>query len=161
MGFVGLVEAYTSHYFHHDVWSGHHEVLYVYTISWLFVCAFLWIITHVNSFQRDQKHWRHNGRDGVSNHQPHDCLLNRLFRLRSRKTPKLRITGFCARNSPVNSPHKWPVTRKMFPFNVVIMNIFFFTYFIKFILWYNISRHRRAKCANRSEYLTSNQAYNI
>ena len=25
--------------------------------------------------------WRHNGHDGVSNHQPHDCLLNRLFRL--------------------------------------------------------------------------------
>ena len=24
--------------------------------------------------------WRHNGRDGVSNHQPHDCLLNRLFK---------------------------------------------------------------------------------
>ena len=23
--------------------------------------------------------WRHNGRDGISNHQPHDCLLNRLF----------------------------------------------------------------------------------
>ena len=23
--------------------------------------------------------WRHNGRDGVSNHQPHQCLLNRLF----------------------------------------------------------------------------------
>ena len=26
--------------------------------------------------------WRHNWRDGVSNHQPHDCLLNRLFRRR-------------------------------------------------------------------------------
>ena len=24
--------------------------------------------------------WRHNGRDSVLNHQPHDCLLNRLFR---------------------------------------------------------------------------------
>ena len=24
--------------------------------------------------------WRHNGRDSVSNHQPHDCLLNRLLR---------------------------------------------------------------------------------
>ena len=24
--------------------------------------------------------WRHNGRDSASNHQPHDCLLNRLFR---------------------------------------------------------------------------------
>ena len=23
--------------------------------------------------------WRHNGRYGVSNHQPHDCLLNRLL----------------------------------------------------------------------------------
>ena len=22
-------------------------------------------------------HWRQNGRDGVSNHQPYDCLLNR------------------------------------------------------------------------------------
>ena len=26
---------------------------------------------------------------------------------------------------PVNSPHKWPVTRKMFPFDDVIMNTFF------------------------------------
>ena len=25
---------------------------------------------------------------------------------------------------PVNSPHKWPVTRKMFPFDDVIMNRF-------------------------------------
>ena len=24
--------------------------------------------------------WRHNELDGVSDHQPHDCLLNRLFR---------------------------------------------------------------------------------
>ena len=45
--------------------------------------------------------WRHNGCDGVSNHQPHDCLLNRLFRLRSKKTPKLSVTGLCAGNSPV------------------------------------------------------------
>ena len=44
--------------------------------------------------------WRHNGRDSVSNHQPHDCLLNRLFRRRSKKTSKLRVTGFCAGNSP-------------------------------------------------------------
>ena len=37
--------------------------------------------------------WRHNGRDGVSNHQPHDCLLNRLFSRRSKETSKLRVTG--------------------------------------------------------------------
>ena len=44
--------------------------------------------------------WRHNGRDGVSNHQPPDCLLNRLFRRRSKKTSKLRVTGLCEGNSP-------------------------------------------------------------
>ena len=45
--------------------------------------------------------WRHNGRDGVSNHRPHDCLLNRLFRRRSTKIWKLHVTGICAGNSPV------------------------------------------------------------
>ena len=45
--------------------------------------------------------WRRNERDGVSNHQSHDCLLNRLFRLRSKKTSKIRVTGLCAGNSPV------------------------------------------------------------
>ena len=67
--------------------------------------------------------WRHNGQDGVSNHRPLDCLLNRLFKRRSKKRSKLRATGLCAGNSPgpVNSPHKRPVTRKMFPFDDVIM----------------------------------------
>ena len=67
--------------------------------------------------------WRHNDHAGVSNHQPHACLLNRLFRRRSKKTSKLRVTGLCAGNSPgpVNSPHKGPVTRKMFPLDDVIM----------------------------------------
>ena len=44
--------------------------------------------------------WRHNGHNGVSNHQPYDCLPNRLFRRRSKKTSKLRVTGLCAGNSP-------------------------------------------------------------
>ena len=67
--------------------------------------------------------WRHNGHDSVSNHQPRDCLLNCLFRRRSKKTSKLRVTDLCAGNSPgpVNSPHKWPVTWKMFPLDDVIM----------------------------------------
>ena len=36
---------------------------------------------------------RHHGRDDVSNHQPYDCLLNRLFRRRLKKTSKLCVTG--------------------------------------------------------------------
>ena len=67
--------------------------------------------------------WRHNERDGVSNHQHHDYLLNCLFGHRSKKTSKLRVTGLCGRNTPVTGefPHKGPVTRKMFPFDDVIM----------------------------------------
>ena len=45
--------------------------------------------------------WCHNGRDSVSSHQSHECLLKRLFRRRSRKTSKLRVTGLCVGNSSV------------------------------------------------------------
>ena len=45
--------------------------------------------------------WRHNERDGVSNHRCLDCLLNRLFRRRSKKTSKLCVTGLCEGNPPV------------------------------------------------------------
>ena len=51
----------------------------------------------------------HNEHDGVSNHQPHDCLLNRLFRCRSKKTSKLRVIGLCEGNSPVTG--KFPAQR--------------------------------------------------
>ena len=37
----------------------------------------------------------------IANHQPHYCLLNLLFRRRSKKTSKLRVTGLCEGNSPV------------------------------------------------------------
>ena len=59
--------------------------------------------------------WRQNELNGVWNHWCHGCLLNRLFRHRSKKTSKLRITGLCAGN------YIGPVTRKMFPFDDVIM----------------------------------------
>ena len=49
--------------------------------------------------------WRHNGRDSVSNHQPHDCLLNCLFGRGSKKTSKLRVTGLCVGNSPVTGEY--------------------------------------------------------
>ena len=42
----------------------------------------------------------HNGHDSVSNHQSHNCFLNRLFRHRSKKTSKLCVTGLCVGNSP-------------------------------------------------------------
>ena len=52
--------------------------------------------------------WSYNGHNGVSNHQPHDCLLNRLFRRRSKKTLKLRVTGLCEGKSSVTGEFPAP-----------------------------------------------------
>ena len=54
--------------------------------------------------------WRHNERDGVSNHASLDSLLNRLFRLRSKKISKLRVTGICQGNTPVTVEFPWQRT---------------------------------------------------
>ena len=43
----------------------------------------------------------HNEHEGISNHRRLDCSLNRLFRRRSKKISKLRVTGLCEGNSPV------------------------------------------------------------
>ena len=67
--------------------------------------------------------WRHNGRDGISNHQLHDCLLSRLFRSTPKKISKLSVTGLCAGNSLVTGefPTEMASNAKMFPFDDVIM----------------------------------------
>ena len=107
--------------------------------TYIHVCDYMWIkllnvlmvgsvdstLQGIKLFFCNPLQWRHNGRNSVSIHQPHDCLLNRLFRRRSKKTSKLRVTGLCVgiHRWPVNSPHKWLVTRKMFPFNDVFIGI--------------------------------------
>ena len=62
--------------------------------------------------------WYHNERDDVSNHQPHDCLLNRLFRRRSKKTSTHRVTGLCVGNSPATG--EFPAQRASNAENVTI-----------------------------------------
>ena len=81
--------------------------------------------------------WRHNDCDGVSNHLRFDCLFNRLFKRGSKKyyTPaSLAFVIWIHRwpGWPVESPHKGPVTRTMFPFDAVFMK---YTHFcsIKYI----------------------------
>ena len=75
--------------------------------------------------------WRHNGRDSVSNHQPHDCLLNRLFRRRSKKISKPRVTGLCVGNSPGTGE---------FPAQMA-------SYAEHFSIWW---RHHESKCTGNS-----------
>ena len=58
----------------------------------------------------------------VSYHRRLACLINRLFRRRSKKTSKFRVTGLCEGNPPVTcGPVTGPVTWQMFPFDDVIM----------------------------------------
>ena len=85
-------------------WQYHHKAKHnlnnLCTVYWCFLrTGDLINLTRRNWCNSLQ--WRHNGRDSVSNHQPHHCLLSRLFRRKSKKTSKVRVTGLCVGNSPV------------------------------------------------------------
>ena len=70
--------------------------------------------------------WRHNERDGVSNHRRLDCVQTVCSGVDQRKHQRSTSLAFVRgiHRWPVNSPHKEPVTRKMFPYDHVIMNSF-------------------------------------
>ena len=67
--------------------------------------------------------WCHNEHDGVSNHQPHDCLLSHFLGTHQRKHQSSMSLAFVRGiyQWPVNSLHKGPVTWKIIPFDDVIM----------------------------------------
>ena len=66
--------------------------------------------------------WSHNGHDGISNYQPHDPLLNHIFRHISKKISKLLVTGLCVGNSPGTGefPTQIASMRKMFLFHDIM-----------------------------------------
>ena len=87
--------------------------------------------------------WRHNGRDGISNHQPHDYLLavdSGAYQRKHQRSASLAFVRGIHR-WPVNSPHKGLVTRKMFPFDDVIM--FFERVANSTLLWDVCKNHHR------------------
>ena len=91
-------------------------------------CLHLTISFLVNGFSGPNNRpftlqWRHYENDGVSNHQHHDCLVNRLFRRWSKKHESSASLAFVRgiHRLPANSLHKGPVTRSVFPFDDVIM----------------------------------------
>ena len=87
--------------------------------------------------------WRHNGHHGVSNHQPHDCLLKPSSRHRSKKTSKRRVAGLCAGNSPVAS--QFPAQMTSNAENVSI----WWRHHIRDIYWYIYMTFIRCRCCNQ------------
>ena len=85
----------------------HHTVLYDKSVISIYWCLYIspwlesWMDPVMPYRMLSTLQWRHNERDGVSNHRRIDCLPNRLFRSRSQKTSKLCVTGLWERNSPV------------------------------------------------------------
>ena len=74
------------------------------------------------------QHWyvtaTSNDGHGVSNHWPMECLFNTLFGFTTKKKhQRSALLSFCVGNPPVTGGflHKGKVTRKMFPFDDVIM----------------------------------------
>ena len=114
----------------YTITSSYVHILNVHCINVQLNCS----TTHELCVRFASLQWRHNGCDGVSNHQPHDCLLNRYSCGDKRKHQSSASLAFVwgIHRSPVNSPHKWPVRRKMFPFDDVIM-------FDSILLWFGTS----------------------
>ena len=98
-----------------------YEIFHTPCVSYAHYIGNTWshIICHLHALR-----WRLNERDGASNHQPRDCLLDRLFRRRSKKTSKLCVTGRCTGNSPVAGEFHAQMTsiaENIFTFDDVIM----------------------------------------
>ena len=80
--------------------------------------------------------WRHNERDGVSNHRRHGCLLTRLFISRSKKTSG--VTGLCQGNSPITG--EFPAQRAS---NAENISIWWRHHDPTFVFWYIMSCNAR------------------
>ena len=121
----------TNIYFHHSFWAcctstQQYHILHI-VIDLLYEShnAFGYIKWHVQKYIDKQAiHYR------VTSWWARWCLKSRASRLftqhyvqaQIKETSKLRTTGLCEGNSPRSSSHEGPITRKMFPFDEVIMS---------------------------------------
>ena len=76
-------------------------MVYVDQCNWYLWYIYIYLQTFNLLFIIITLQWRHDERDGVTNHQRLDSLLNLLFRGRSKETSELPVTGLCEGNSPL------------------------------------------------------------
>ena len=83
--------------------------------------------------------WRHC----ISNHQLHDCLLNHVFRHRSKKTSKFRVTGLCEGNSLVTG--EFPAQMAS---NAENISIWWSHYVLSFLHYWHYLNHPSQSACN-------------
>ena len=110
-------------------------ILQLIRCDWIFVCFILrlprWQWNNIKACRGNHCSDVIMGA-GVSNHQPYDCLLNRVYSGADQRKHQSSASLAFARGIhrwPVNSSHKWPLARKMFPFDDVIMTHISYIYF--------------------------------
>ena len=88
-----------------------------YWVQWRLKSPGSWLFTQLFVQAKSKKTSKH--------HLRLHCLLKGLFRRRQKKHQSSASLAFVRgiHRLPVNSPHKRPVTRKMFPFNDVIIDV--------------------------------------
>ena len=133
----GFLEGQNMINFHHNFHNGHPTSLTLHEND-------RWWIINVEKYGLTKKthsispvgelwnvslQWCHNEHDGISNHWCIDYLLNHLFRRRSKKTSKLRVTGLCEGNSPVTG--EFPTQRAS---NVENVSIWWYHH-VLWIIW--------------------------
>ena len=87
-------------------------------------CDILSLVYVGDSWSYGALRWRHHGHDSVSNTSltiVYSTVHSDADQRKHQSSASLAFVRVIHRG-PVNSPHKWPVTRKMFPFDDVIMN---------------------------------------
>ena len=82
-------------------------------------------ICYVTTILTEALKWRHNGHDGVSNHQPPIVYLTVYSSADQGKHQNCASLAFVRgiHQWPVNSSYKWSVTQKIISFDDVIMGI--------------------------------------
>ena len=101
----------------------------------------------------DTLQWRHIGRDGVSNHLTtvYSIVYSDADQRKYQSSASLAfVRGI--HWGPLNSPHKWPITRKIFLFDDIIMISLDALYISNGYLYFTICKYHMTKTASQGNH---------
>ena len=120
--------------FNSDLWYGQ----YYYTFGYNFVLLYNPRKHGINGYMNRQRHYNDVIMDSMASQITSLTIVyTTVYSATDQRKHQISASLAFVRGihrGPVNSPHKWPVTRKMFPFDDIIMN------------WYYLLQQNKAVC---------------